>query len=289
MTGKTGADGFDAPAETVGEALRLSSRFLKAQGIPDAARDCRILMADALGIAMDRLTLHTEDPLEPEVDRVFNAHVVRRLGREPVSRILGRRAFYGRTFSVTSYVLDPRPETEALIDLALEFPFSDLLDLGTGSGCIAITLLAERPEAVAIATDISPFALETAAENAATLGVADRIHFETSDWFQAVGGTYDLIVSNPPYIHPDEILDLAPEVEQCDPKIALFDTEDGLSAYRRIAAGARAHLATGGRLLVEIGHMQGEAVSEIFRAAGLEDVTVHPDLDGRDRVVSARG
>lgn len=273
---------------SVGRAMHTAAAFLTRQGVPDAGRDVRYLMAAALGIERDRLILHEHDELSAEARGVFDGFVTARLGREPVARILGERLFYGRSFKVTPYVLDPRPETETLIEVALSEPFSEVLDLGTGSGCIALTLLAERPEATAIATDISPDAIETAGANAVRLRVLGRVHFERSDWFEAVGGTFDLIVSNPPYIHPEEMRDLAPEVERFDPKIALTDSVDGLSAYRRIAAQAPAHLSPGGRLIVEIGPTQGEAVSGLFRAAGLTDVVIHKDLDGRDRVVAGR-
>ncbi len=272
--------------ETVGRAMQAAAAYLTRQGVPDAGRDVRYLMAAALGIGRDRLILHERDELGYEAEAAFDGFVAARSGREPVSRILGERLFFGRAFKVTPYVLDPRPETETLIEVALRAPFSEVLDLGTGSGCIALTLLAERPEATAIATDISPDALETAGVNAARLKVLGRVHFERSDWFESVGGSYDLIVSNPPYIHPDELRDLAPEVEHFDPKIALTDSLDGLSAYRRIAAQAPVHLAPGGRLIVEIGPTQGAAVSDLFRAAGLIDVVIHKDLDGRDRVVA---
>jgi release factor glutamine methyltransferase len=269
-------------------AMRQAARALKREGVPDAQGDVRWLMAEALGTGRDRLILAELDELTEGQASTFSELVQRRMAREPVSRILGRRNFYGRDFRITPYVLDPRPETEILVEQALREPFSEILDLGTGSGCIALTLLAERPEATAIATDISPDALDTAGANAAALGLLGRVHFERSDWFDCVGGTYDLIVSNPPYIAPDEILTLAPEVERCDPKIALFDTADGLTAYRRIAAQAPAHLKPNGRLLVEIGPTQAAAVTALFEAAGLADILTHPDLDGRDRVVAAR-
>ena len=273
---------------TVADALATATRSLRTAGIPDPSRDARWLMADALGVETSGVAVRLRDSLPREAAETFSSHVLARIKREPVSRIVGGRPFYGRWIANSPFVLDPRPETELLIELALSEPFSELLDLGTGSGCIALTLLAERPGAVAVATDISPDALETAAVNAVSWTVADRVRFEVSDWFEAVQGTYDLIVSNPPYIHPDELRDLAPEVARFDPRIALTDGFDGLSAYRRIAAQAPGHLRPDGRLMVEIGPTQGEAVAELFRAAGLENISVTPDLDGRDRVVSAR-
>lgn len=273
---------------TVGKAMQAAAALLAQNGIPNAGQDVRYLMAAALGISRDRLTLHEREEQAPDSRITFDNYVAARLGREPVSRILGVRNFYGRDFKVTPYVLDPRPETETLIELALQEPFAEVLDLGTGSGCIAVTLLAECATATAIATDISPDALETAGTNAALNGVLGRLHLEKSNWFEAVGGRFDLIVSNPPYIHPAQLRDLEPEVERCDPKIALTDNVDGLSAYRSIARHAPEHLVPGGRLMVEIGPSQGTDVSTLFKGAGLEDVRVHPDLDRRDRVVAAR-
>ena len=189
---------------------------------------------------------------------------------------------------MTPDVLDPRPETETLVDLALGSHFAHVLDLGTGSGAIIVTLLAERPAATGVGTDLSETGILVAGENAARHGVDDRLILPVSDWWEDVGGTYDLIVSNPPYVAADELPSLAPEVRDWEPRLALTDEADGLSAYRTIAASAPDHLTAGGRLLVEIGYGQAEAVSGIFAAAGLENIAVHTDLDGRDRVVSAR-
>ncbi len=269
-------------------ALQTARDLMRRAGVPDAMRDARVLLAHVLGIDPARVTLVEHDPIEPEQWRSFEKLCLKRSAREPVARILGYRHFYDRVFKVTPYVLDPRPETEILIEHALSEPFATVLDLGTGSGCIALTLLCENPDATALATDISKWALETAEENAAALGVVDRVAFVESNWFDAVGGQFDLIVSNPPYIDPREIMDLAPEVEQYDPKIALFDTDDGLTAYRRIGGAALAHLTPGGRLIVEIGPTQGADVVTIFENAGLERIEVFPDLDGRDRVVLGR-
>jgi len=273
---------------TVADALTKAARSLKASGIPDPARDARWLMADALGVETSGVAVRLRDPLPPDAGETFSSHVVARMAREPVSRIVGGRLFYGRWIANSPFVLDPRPETELLIDLALSEPFSQILDLGTGSGCIALTLLAERSGAVAVATDISHDAIETASINAVSWNVANRVRFQVSDWFEAVEGAYDLIISNPPYIHPDEMTTLAPEVSRFDPKIALTDNVDGLSAYRRIASEAPAYLKPDGRVMVEIGPTQGEAVARMFRDAGLENISITPDLDGRDRVVSAR-
>jgi release factor glutamine methyltransferase len=273
---------------TGAEALRGATARLQAAGVEGAARDARRLLAHALGVAPDVLAARMADQVPAAAAQALAALVERRAAREPVSHLTGRRAFWGRGFRVTRDVLDPRPETETLVALALAERFDRVLDLGTGSGCILVTLLAERPEAQGVGTDISAAALLIAGENAARHGVADRVVLTPSDWFGDIGGKYDLIVSNPPYIAAKEMDGLAPEVRDHEPRGALTDGADGLSAYRAIAAGAARFLAAGGRLLVEIGATQGSAVSRLFADAGLERVAVHPDLDGRDRVVSAR-
>jgi release factor glutamine methyltransferase len=213
--------------------------------------------------------------------------IAARVARVPVSRITGRRTFWGRDFAVTADVLDPRPETEVLVALALAGPFDRVLDLGTGSGCILVTLLAERPAATGTGTDVSDGALVAAQANAVALGVADRATFVPADWFAGAYGRFALIVSNPPYIAEDEMPGLAAEVRDHDPRIALTPGGDGLAAHRAIAADACRHLMPGGRLLIEIGPTQGRAVADLMSAGGLTDIRVLPDLDGRDRVISA--
>ena len=162
-----------------------------------------------------------------------------------------------------------------------------MLDLGTGSGCILLSLLAERPLATGLGTDLSPAALEVAAQNAEALGVAKRTKLMQSDWFANVAGRHDLILSNPPYIAASEMPELAPELAH-EPRLALTDEGDGLSAYRAITAGAGAHLVPGGWLMVETGWTQGAQVAAMVRQAGFEEVHLRPDLDGRDRVVLGR-
>lgn len=270
---------------TVQAAIAKVTEELDRAGIDSAARDARLLIAMGMGTTPDRLTLHMGDRLEPDQAEAFQPLFERRLRREPMSHILGRRAFWGREFAVTPDVLDPRPETETLIEAALQMPFRNVLDLGTGSGCILLTLLAETPSASGLGADLSDAALSIARQNAEALGVADRCDFVQSDWWQNVTGRFDLVVSNPPYIALSEMAGLAPELAH-EPRMALTDEGDGLGAYRVICAGVRDHLASGGRLIVEIGWQQGAAVAGLFRAAGFVDVAVLPDLDGRDRVVA---
>jgi release factor glutamine methyltransferase len=280
--------GEGAETGTGAGALRAAIRRLAEAGVDDPARDARRLLGHATGLDPVALAARLGDPLGPEARAAFEAAVAARARRQPVSQITGRRAFWGRDFRVTPDVLDPRPETETLVALALAEPFGTVLDLGTGSGCLIVSLLAERPAATGTGSDISEAALEVARGNALALGVADRARFLRADWFAGIAGRFDLIVSNPPYIALDEMPGLAPEVRLWEPPGALTDGSDGLSAYRAIAAGAAAHLAPGGRLIVETGATQAWQVAGIFREAGLADVAVHPDMDGRERAVAAR-
>ena len=269
---------------TVQDGILGVTDYLLHDGIDSAALDARLIVAKVLGIDKSRLTLHLRD--EWNDDQMEDAYILagQRSDHTPMSHILGYRDFYGRRFEVNSDVLDPRPETETLIAAALSKPFSEVLDLGTGSGAIAVTLLAERPTAVGIATDLSPNALKVASRNADAHSVQHRLHFEESDWYDAIGGTFDLIVSNPPYIALDEMPSLAPELS-FEPRMALTDEADGLTAYRKIATGAPEHLTSGGWLMVEIGWQQGPDVAALFTEASLQNVATRPDLDGRDRVV----
>jgi len=189
---------------------------------------------------------------------------------------------------VTPDVLDPRPDTETLVERALSEPFERLLDLGTGSGCIVISLLAAQKTATGVGTDISEKSLAVAAKNARMAKVEPNLELKRSDWFEAVTGQFDLIVSNPPYISGKDMNDLQPEVRNFEPHMALTDKGDGLSAYRSIVAGAPHFLTPGGRLLVEIGYDQAQPVTAFFKEAGLEDVSCHTDLNGKDRVVFGR-
>ncbi|PZX17511.1 [protein release factor]-glutamine N5-methyltransferase [Palleronia aestuarii] len=270
------------------DLLREGAAALARAGIEGAPRDARHLLAFAAGISRDRLTLVADEPATPDIVTRFDAAIARRAARCPVSRILGRRDFFGREFEITEDVLDPRPETESLVLLALERRPRRILDLGTGSGCLLATIVAETSGATGLGTDISDAALDVARRNAAAVGVADRTEWRLSDWFGAVTGRFDLVVSNPPYIAAADLPGLAEEVRDHDPFGALSPGEDALAAYRAILSGARHHLDPDGALLVEIGAEQGADVVQLFRTAGFGSVAIHPDLDGRDRVVSGR-
>jgi release factor glutamine methyltransferase len=272
---------------SIGTALHAAVQSLLAAGIPDAPRDARVLLAHALGIPPDRLTLHLPDEMTAPQATAYEQALLARLARQPVAQIIGRRLFWGQWFRVTRDTLDPRPETETLVAEALTRPFLKILDLGTGTGCILLSCLKGMPIAQGIGVDIAPAALAVAQANAQDLGLARRATFRLSDWFAAVPGTFDLIVANPPYIAEAEMPALAPEVRDWEPHLALTPGGDGLAAYRTIARGAGARLMPGGRLLVEIGPTQGAPVSALFQAAGLGEIRTLQDLDGRDRVVAA--
>lgn len=263
---------------------------LRAAGVDDPARDARLLLAHALGVPAERLTLHLGDAVGAQAQARFESAIAARARRQPLAQITGRRLFWGRDFRVTPDVLDPRPETETLIAAALKRRFARVLDLGTGSGAILLTLLAEREGATGMGCDISGLALKVAQGNARALGLEARATFLRSDWFEAVTGRFDLIVSNPPYVSAPELAALAPEVRDWEPRGALVpvgDGGDGLAAYRRIIAAAGAHLTPGGALLLEIGATQAAAVTDALRRAGLADVTLATDMDGRPRVIGA--
>lgn len=270
---------------TIAQALTDAVQRLKAAGVPEAGTDARVLLATALGIDRSRLTLVLPDELTVTAQTQFERSIKARMSRQPVAQIIGQRDFYGRSFMVTPDVLDPRPDTECLITAALSAPFETLLDLGTGSGCILLTLLAETAQATGQGVDCSEAALAVAGGNARSLGLMDRCEFTQSDWFAQVSGRFDLIVANPPYITGAEMATLAPEVRDWEPEIALTPGGDGLAAYRVISANAKAHLKQGGRLIVEIGPTQAKDVQALFHAAGFDGITCLQDFDGRDRVV----
>ena len=270
-------------------ALRAAVARLRAAGVADPAGDARRLLAFAMGVDPGRLTVVLGDPLTAEAAERFAAAVAARAARQPVAQITGARDFHGIRLRVTRDTLDPRPETERLVEAALERRFDRILDLGTGTGAILLALLAARGDATGLGVDLSQAALAVAQGNAAALGIGARARFVRSDWFSAVEGRFDLIVSNPPYIAAAEMAGLSPEVRDWEPHLALTPGGDGLDAYRAIAAGARAHLAAAGVVMVEIGPTQGAAVADLFRAAGLRGIRILQDLDGRDRVVTGLG
>lgn len=267
-------------------ALVAGIRTLKEAGVADPSRDARRLLAHTLEIDPGRLTIVLGDEISQDVHDNFANLIERRAKREPVSQIVGYRDFYGHRFLVTADVLDPRPDTEILVEEAAKLGAKTVLDIGTGSGCILLSLLAADVEMTGVGVDLSVAALEVAKANAENIGLENRCRFHRSDWFADVSGRFDLIVSNPPYIDEAEWETLEPEPRQWEPKQALTPGKDGLEPYRILAKQSPRYLNPRGVLMVEIGWKQGEDVRALFVENGFVDVQVIKDLDGRDRVVT---
>jgi release factor glutamine methyltransferase len=260
-----------------------------------ARRDAELLLLHVAGITHADLLTHPERELTERQSNHYQAAITRRAHHEPVQHILGKQEFYGREFIVNRLVLIPRPESEHLVEVALAIrpepkrvhePYS-ILDIGTGSGILAITLALELPYATVTATDISTAALAVAQKNAQQLGAGERVRFVISDLFAALGDErFDCMVSNPPYVATSEVLE--PQVREFEPATALYAAEDGLAIYRRLIPEATGHLAPGGHLLLEIGHGQRDVLEQMLAQSGFEDVRFVDDLQGIPRVAIGR-
>lgn len=271
------------------EVLRSTERYLAERGVDNARLNAEHLLAHALGLKRMELYLQFDRPLA-ESERAPLREMVRRRGaREPLQHILGTVEFHGRTFLCDRRALVPRPETEQLVEIALEIARNNssasILDIGTGSGVIAITLAMELPEAVVHAVDILPEALALAAENASKHGLAERIRFSQADLLPSEGAPFDLIVANLPYIPVGEIGGLSPEVRH-DPASALDGGPDGLDLIRRLIDSAPARLAPGGALLLEIGASQADAVNNLLSERKFRDISVREDYQRVPRFVT---
>jgi release factor glutamine methyltransferase len=278
---------------TLSALHRLARKSLDDAGIADAKLDARLIVehfsattqADAIG--------SPNMAIDAGAAQAVRQAISRRAAGEPVHRILGFRDFYGLRLSLSPETLEPRPDTETLVDavlphlrqLAATIGECRILDLGTGTGAIALALLAEVPQAMAVGADISADALTTANRNARENGLSGRFRTVQSDWFEKISGSFHVIVANPPYIPSDELETLQGEVRNFDPAKALDGGADGLEAYRMIAEQAKAYLEAAGRLAVEIGYTQKEAVRRLFEAAGFRVVEARKDLAGHDRVL----
>lgn len=263
-------------------ALEIGTEKLRLVGIPGAGNDARKLMAHVLGhTSCGRLDEWTE----LQQSR-FLQFIDDRAAYRPVSQIIGYREFWKHRFKVSTDVLDPRPETETLVELALagQMP-RRILDLGTGSGAIVISLLAEWPMALACGADTSQAALGIAGENARDLGVSSRLELVESDWFTNIDGSFDLIVANPPYLSEREMCRLSADIRLWEPLQALSAGGDGLQAYRQIADKLAEKLEFGGRAIFEVGYKQADAVAHILTDLDLGKVTIHPDMNLHARVV----
>lgn len=278
---------------TLAELLRLARQRLEASGIEDAALDARLLVEHFTGTSRSDAIARPDMVTEAQAVAAVEAALERRSAGEPVHRILGFREFYGLELSLSAQTLEPRPDTEILIDTILPFMRDvaaregacRVLDIGTGTGAIALALLANVPEASAIGVDVSPDALATAARNAIGLGLADRFRALRSDWFSQINGRFHVIASNPPYVRSEDIAGLQAEVRLFDPVRALDGGEDGLQPYRVIAAQAAAHLEQDGAVVVEIGNTQRLEVISIFENEGFRLLEARRDLGGNDRVL----
>ncbi len=290
--------GDSSAYHTVRESLVAATAHLAAAGVAEASGDARYLVAHALGLDRAALLRAPERTLEDDERRRLADLLARRTAHEPISRIIGERAFHGLTLALNAETLDPRPDTETVVEVALtlaqqitprESPLK-ILDLGTGTGAIALALLAALPDAEATATDISQLALEIARQNAERHGLANRIRFVRSHWLEEVSDRYHLIVSNPPYIPSGEIATLAPEVARWDPRAALDGGPDGLEAYRAILADTPRVLESSGFAVFEVGHDQAAAVSAIASEHGLRPAPLNwpllRDLGGNTRCVA---
>lgn len=268
------------------------ARFTAA-GLPDAAIEARLLIGGLMGLTSTQVFAGGDRVLTAAEVAVIADAVGRRLKREPVHRILGERDFHGMTLRLSAETLEPRPDTEMLVETVLPHVrrivaakgVARVLDLGTGTGAILLALLKECPAAQGVGSDVSEDALRTARDNAERLGLGDRFEAVRSDWFADIPGRFDIIVSNPPYIRADVIPALEPEVRDFDPPRALDGGPDGLDAYRAIAAGAGAALQADGTLGVEIGFDQKDSVTEIFIAAGFVLRQAVRDYGDNDRVL----
>lgn len=285
---------------TLYQLLQEGCEELRGAGDTDAAEDARQLLLaafhlDTVHFLLNRMQELPDDEAAQASTKRYREMVARRRSRCPQQQILGSQEFMGLEFYVNQHVLIPRQDTETLVELVLkeqEGPDKRILDLCTGSGCIAVSLAVKGGYGDITATDISGEALEVARRNVEKHGCAGRIGLYQGDLFQALelpeGPVFDVITSNPPYIPTAVIRTLEPEVRDHEPLLALDGKEDGLLYYRRIAAEAKAYLSEGGTLYLEIGHDQGEAVRDILKAEGYRDISICKDLPGNDRVVCAR-
>jgi release factor glutamine methyltransferase len=285
---------FAAPAPndmTLSVLLREAARCLEKAGIENAPLDVRLIAAFVLGCTRAQLALDPHRDLSPAMREGFDALLRRRLAGEPLSHILGRREFWSLDFEVTSDTLAPRPESECLINIALtllperEAPYH-LLDLGTGTGCLILSLLNELPRAQGLGIDISAAALDVARRNAVRLSLDGRMRWRETSWLNGITETFDLILCNPPYLSRHEI-DKGRRELAFEPRLALDGGEDGLEAYRRLLPGLKSCLCSEAHVVFEINAMQAEEVSELLTQNHFRVLAIHHDLAGLERCIVA--
>jgi len=282
---------------TLGDVLTLATKRLRDAGVEGPRRDARLLAGEILGLDTAAMVAHPERVLTAAEQAAVEAAVARRMAREPVSRILGEREFRGLRFALTDDTLDPRPDSEVVVETALDLVADvaapRVLDLGTGSGCLLLAILAARQDALGVGLDAAAGAVSAAAANADALGLSARARFVCGDWRRAgwmedLDGPFDLVVANPPYIPDADIAELAPEVRDFEPRLALAGGADGLEPYRVLVPSLTALSVPGGGVVFEVGIGQAEAVATMLTTAGMSEVAVFPDLGGVARAVAAR-
>jgi release factor glutamine methyltransferase len=280
---------------TVAEALARGAARLGEAGVPEPALDAELLLRHVLGWQRATLIAGRDRPVPSASLERFEALIAERRKRRPLQHLTGTQAFWRQEFHVTPDVLIPRPETELLVETALALlrglPAPVVVDVGTGSGCIALSIAAELPHAEVHATDVSAAALAVAADNACRLGLAERVCFHEGDLLEPVAeqaGRVDLIASNPPYVAEEERAALAPEVRDHEPPVALYPPLDRYSVYRRLVPAAAHQLRPGGQLVLELGHGMAEEVARLCRGEGYSIVALERDLQGIPRVLAVR-
>lgn len=278
-------------SETIGAALARARAALAEAGVETVALDARLLLAEALDASVETVIAWPERPMTPEAAARLEALLRRRVAREPMAYILGRREFWSLDFAVTSATLTPRPDSETLVAAVLDevgdraAPLR-LVDFGTGTGCLLLALLSELPAAEGTGIDIDAAALDVARDNAALLGLASRTRFVQGEWGRSLAGPFDIVVSNPPYIRSGDLAALAPELRY-EPRLALDGGADGLAAYRALIPDAARLLSPGGLLALEIGEGQGPSVEALLAAQGLRPLGARRDLADIERCVLA--
>jgi release factor glutamine methyltransferase len=275
--------------DSIADSLKEAAQILREAGVPEARREAGSLLSFVIGKDRTFLINHADDPVAAADLQRFRDAVTRRSAGEPLQYITGVQDFFGREFRVTPDVLIPRPETELLVEASLQVIAGRatplICDIGTGSGCIAVTLLCERRDAHATAVDVSQAALDVASQNARRHGVEDLIVFEISDCFATINSEFDLIVSNPPYVSADALHGLQREVRDHEPVLALSPGADGLSVIRRLLHDGPAFLKKSGHLIMEIGFDQGEKVERLIDRNIWQLLEIRPDLQGIPRIV----
>lgn len=276
----------------VKDAYEQAVKILNEASIENANLDARILLLEAMNISLEQFYLNPLKLVSRDESKLFNDYLLRRLNREPVSKIIAKKSFWKDEFIVNNFTLDPRPDSEVIIELALDY-LQDrnkkykILDLGSGSGCLILSLLREFTEASGVAVDLSPEAIEIIAKNSLNLNMTNRLRLECSNWFEKIQEKFDLIVSNPPYISKKEISKLDEEVKCFDPILALDGGEDGLDPYRYFAKELDNYLKEDGYAIFEFGDGQAKDIEEIFK--NFKIIEIRKDLGKRDRAIILRG